>query len=55
MTDKQKMIRNAIAEHGSVKFNVGKEGIATMATIKCLLKDGYLVRALPNQFYEVSK
>jgi hypothetical protein len=55
MTDKQKTIRNMVAKHGSVTINVSKEGIATMATINCLIKNGYSAKKLPNKFYVISK
>jgi len=54
MTDKQKTIRTLVAKHGSVTINVSKEGVATMATIKCLIKDGYSAKKLPNKLYVIS-
>jgi hypothetical protein len=41
MTNLQKLIRNAVEQHGSMQLRVGKTSPATMGTVRALQRAGY--------------
>jgi hypothetical protein len=55
MSSKIITIISVVKEHGSAEFFTGVNGVATKATLKALVRRGYIVRHLGNNKWRVTE